>query len=74
MNKITKEMMIKEIFMLFPEKANELAEALSDLGVRCISCCASAWESLEEGLKGHGMSDKEIDKVIAQLNQIVGKN
>jgi iron-sulfur cluster assembly protein len=71
--KITKNMMIKEIFTLFPEKASELAEELSSAGVRCLSCCASAWESLEEGLKSHGLSDKEIDKIISRLNKILNE-
>jgi hybrid cluster-associated redox disulfide protein len=73
MNKITKEMMIKEIFVNFPEKAEELAEALSSYGVRCISCCASAWESLEEGLKGHGISDDKIDEIVNELNKIISE-
>ena len=71
MDKITKEMMIKEIFLTFPDKAQELAAALSSYGVRCVSCCASAWETLEEGLKGHGISNEEIDKIVANLNKIL---
>jgi iron-sulfur cluster assembly protein len=71
MSKITKEMMIKEIFLMFPEKAEELAEALSEYGVRCVSCCASAWETLEEGLKSHGMTNAEIDEIVANLNKIL---
>jgi hybrid cluster-associated redox disulfide protein len=74
MNKISKEMMIKEIFLMFPEKAEELANVLSECGVRCVSCCASAWETLEEGLKSHGMNDKEIDKIVNNLNKILQDN
>lgn len=73
MSKISKEMMIKEIFLMFPEKAEELAEALSEYGVRCACCCASAWESLEEGLKSHGMNDSEIEKIVVNLNKILKK-
>ena len=71
MNKITKEMMIKEIFLTFPEKAEELAAALAGYGVRCATCCSSAWETLEEGLKSHGMSDKVIEEIIEDLNRIL---
>lgn len=71
MHKITKEMMIKEIFLTFPEKAEELSSLLSSYGVRCVTCCSSAFESLEEGLKGHGMSDDEIDEILINLNKII---
>lgn len=71
MNKITKDMTIKEIFLDFPEKANELAETLALFGVKCVSCCASAWETLEEGLKSHGISDEDITKIVDKLNLIV---
>lgn len=69
--KIKKEMIIKEIFLKFPEKSQELANYLFAHGIRCISCCSAAWESLEEGLKSHGKSDDEIKKIIKELNEIV---
>lgn len=71
--KINKEMMIKEIFLKFPEKSQELANYLFSHGVRCISCCSSAWESLEEGLRSHGKSDEQIDEIVKSLNTIVDK-
>ena len=71
MNKITKDMMIKEIFSNHPDHAEELGELLSSHGVRCISCCASAWESLDEGLKNHGMTDESIDEIVLKLNKII---
>ena len=71
--KITKQMMIKEIFLKYPDQAEELASVLSNAGVKCVSCCASAWETLEEGLKGHGMSDEQIDQIIEKLNQVISK-
>jgi iron-sulfur cluster assembly protein len=71
MQKITKDMMIKEIFSKFPDKAEALAEVLANAGIRCFSCCASAWESLEEGLKSHGLSDQKINKILDDLNKIV---
>lgn len=71
MKKIKKEMMIKEIFLNHPGNAEELAEVLAKAGIRCISCCASAWESLEEGLKSHGLSDEKINKIVDELNSII---
>lgn len=71
MKKITKDMMIKEIFLSFPDKALELSEALAACGLRCVSCCASAFESLEEGLKNHGIADQDIDRILDHLNAIL---
>ena len=46
------------------------AEVLFDIGLHCIGCFASQFETLEQGCKGHGMSDKEIDELIKKLNKI----
>ena len=70
-NKITRQMGIEEIFTRFPQKTEELADALANAGVRCFGCAAAAWESLEAGFKAHGMSDQEIDALVEHLNQIV---
>ena len=73
MKKITKTSLIKEIFLNFPDKAPEIAKFLSDSGVACVSCCASAWETLEEGLKNHGKSNEEIEKIVTALNNLIKK-
>jgi hypothetical protein len=31
----------------------------------------TAYESLEQGCKAHGMSDEEIDKLVAEINKAV---
>ena len=43
-------------------------ELLLDIGLHCIGCFASQFETLEQGCKGHGMSDEEIDELINKLN------
>lgn len=48
----------------------ETVEILTDMGLHCIGCFASQFETLEQGCKGHGMSDKEIDELIKKLNQL----
>ncbi len=71
MGKITKNLLIKELFIRYPEHAEKLALTLSNVGVACVGCCASAWETLEQGLKGHGKSDSEIEKIVKKLNEII---
>ena len=48
----------------------ETVEILTDIGLHWIGCFASQFETLEQGCKGHGMSDKEIDELIKRLNEI----
>ena len=48
-------------------------EVLFDSGLHCIGCFASQFENLEQGCKGHSMSDEEIDELIKKLNK-VGKD
>lgn len=71
MEKITKDLLIKELFIKFPEHAEKLAATLSNEGVACVGCCASAWETLEQGLKGHGKTNTEIEKIVKDLNEII---
>jgi len=48
----------------------EAVEILTDLGLHCIGCFASQFETLELGCRGHGMSDEEIDDLIEKLNNL----
>lgn len=65
---INKEMLILDLAENYPE----LVEVLTfDYGMHCIGCRAAASESLEEGAKVHGMSTKEIDEMVKNLNKII---
>jgi len=64
-------MAFEEIFRRFPNNKNELANALSQAGLHCVGCSAATWETLEAGMASHGMSDRQIDEMVAQLNQII---
>lgn len=71
--KITKDMMIMEIMERFPGKAQQLAAELNNSGLHCAGCMGSSFETLEQGILGHGMSRKKLDEVVNKLNKIVGK-
>ncbi len=64
---IRRDMTIGEIVQEYPQ----VVETLMSFGVHCIGCGASYWETLEQGFALHGMSDKEINEAVAELNKIV---
>lgn len=64
---ITKDMAISEVIEKYPSTI----ETLLMTGVHCIGCHVSYFETLEQGMKGHGMMDEEIDQVINEMNEIV---
>lgn len=66
---ITKEMTIGDVVQNYPEAVEPLTAA----GVHCVGCHVSAFETLEQGLKGHGMSDASMQAVLQKLNDAVQK-
>jgi len=62
--KITKKSKFSEIL----ESKPEAVEILYGMGMHCVGCPMSAQESLEEGCKAHGMSEKDIEEVVEKLN------
>jgi len=62
--KITKKTRMSEILMKKPEAARLLLES----GMHCIGCPMAMQESLEQGCLSHGMTEKQIDKLVKELN------
>jgi len=62
---IKKTDMLGDIMANFPEAAPVLATA----GLHCIGCHVSAYESLEDGCKAHGLKKKEIDLLVNEVNK-----
>lgn len=69
--KISKEISIYELISSFPEKREQIVEAMSNIGLGCIGCAAASFETLEEGLLAHGKTEQEINTFIQKLNQII---
>ena len=65
--KVTKDMTIGDVVKQYPASI----EVLQSAGVHCVGCHVSYWETLEQGFKGHGMSDEQVDEVIAKINNAV---
>jgi len=64
---IMKDMTIGDVVAKYPASI----EVLQSAGVHCVGCHVSYHETLEQGFKGHGMSDEEVDMVISKLNLAV---
>ncbi len=67
---ITKDMTIGEVVEQHPE----VVDTLLGFGVHCVGCGVSVFETLEEGLMGHGMGEKEITEVVMKLNDVASKS
>ena len=63
---ITSQSNLAEVVAKFPE----VAEVLTDYGLHCVGCFASTFDTIEEGAKLHGLSDKEIAEMIARINEV----
>jgi hybrid cluster-associated redox disulfide protein len=66
-SKINKNMMIGEVVEMYPQLAEVLVEKY---GMHCIGCMAAGMETLEQGAMVHGMSQKEITKMVEELNKL----
>jgi nitrogen fixation protein NifU and related proteins len=63
---ITKNLNLGELMMNFPDEAEIL---VNDYGLHCVGCMAASFETLEEGLKGHGYTNKQIDQIVKKLQK-----
>lgn len=66
MTKITKNTNLSKLLNKHP-KLNEIL--MFKYGLHCFGCVAASFETLEQGAKAHGMTDKEIEKMIEKLNK-----
>ena len=62
---ITKNTNILDAFEINP-KAEDI---LMQEGMACVGCMMAQFETLEQGLKAHGFSKKQIEETIKKLNK-----
>jgi len=65
--KINKDILMGKLVADYPEIGRVLVE---EYGLHCVGCMTAGMETLEQGAKVHGMSDKEIDRMVADLRQL----
>ncbi len=66
--KINKDMTFGELIAKYPEAA----PILGNHGLHCIGCHMSVSETIEQGMRAHGMDNAALDKLITELNQKAG--
>jgi len=66
----TKDMNIGEIIERFPQAA----EVMLKHGLHCIGCHVNPYETLKMGCGAHGISSKDIDKIVKEINDLYQKS
>jgi len=61
---ITKDMTIEDVVTQYPESMMVFMKH----GLHCVGCHVSAFESVEDGAKAHGIN---VDALVADLNKVV---
>jgi len=64
--KITKDMTFGELIKKYPAAG----PILGNYGLHCIGCHLSVHETIEQGMRAHGMNDGEIEKLVLELNKM----
>ena len=67
---ITKDMTLGDILNKYPATA----EVMLAYGLHCIGCHLSPFESLEAGSMGHGMSQKDFNALLKDINAVAEKS
>lgn len=61
---ITKDIKIEEVVNQYPETMMVFMKH----GLHCVGCHVSAFESVEDGAKAHGIN---VDALVADLNKVI---
>lgn len=65
--RVTKDWTMGEIIQKYPIAV----EVMSKYGLHCFGCHVSAWETLEQGILGHGGSEQDINNMINEINGLI---
>ncbi len=68
MKTITNHTNLGELIQTYPKLAQVLIE---DYGLHCAGCFAASFDSIEQGAQIHGMTEKQIEKMVLRLNEMV---
>jgi|SRR3989344_3369262 len=68
--KINKDMTFSDVLTRYPNSAG----IMMNYGLHCIGCQVAAYETIEQGAKAHGMTNKEFKKMMDELNKAAKKD
>ena len=66
---ITKDMILMDIVNEYPETA----PILMSYGLHCVGCSFSSFDTLENGIKIHGMDDETFEMLLRDINITISK-
>ena len=64
---VTRETIIGDIIRKQPFSV----EIFMDYGIHCVGCHISDFETIEQGVMGHGFSEGELLDIINELNELI---
>lgn len=66
---ITKDMLITDIIEKYPETV----PILMGYGLHCVSCNYASFDTLENGIKIHGMDDETFEMLLRDVNSLISE-
>ena len=69
MNHISKNIPIEELIYRHPFSVDYLLKR----GIKCIVCGEPIWGTLEDAAKEKGFSDYDVDRIVEEINELIGK-
>lgn len=63
---VTKDMTLSQII----EQVPAAQDIMMDYGLHCFGCAFNGYETLEQGILGHGMSDGDLEHILREINEV----
>ncbi len=62
--KVSKNMTFGELLRAYPNAA----AILSSYGLHCVGCRMNTSETIEQGMRAHGLDDAKLEELIKEIN------
>ncbi len=62
---VTPDSNLGEIVRHYPQAA----EIMLEYGLHCVGCFASAFDTIAQGARIHGLSDQEVAEMVGRINK-----
>lgn len=67
---VTRQSKIGDVVKEYPDTA----PIMLSYGLHCVGCRVAAWETIEQGCRGHGMSEEMITELVEEINAFLDEN
>lgn len=66
-----KEITGKTTFLELVQNHPKAVPVIMEYGLHCVGCHAAAFETIEQGAKGHGLDDKQLEEMLEKINTAI---